>query len=233
VIHINWGNEMNVFTVLKQNGLHRCLGLVACLALSSVAQALPVLTVEIQGGNAISIGQTVSASLVVTNLGVDEVVTAFDVTVDFDEAVASSSGLQVNTIALDTDALSSGASLLGNGVSHNFFGTTNAGTFNSNTFADLKVLQGGASGTFTLASFFLTGVSAGSSFLSYASPFIFAIENSATLTVPLDLGDTAAGQNPTLTVTRGNDNAVPLPSALTLALLGVAGLARTKKLRRQ
>jgi hypothetical protein len=223
---------MNKLSVAKQRCRLALGGLVASLAFAGVALASPILILEIQGGNALTVGQTVNANLVVSNLGADEVVTTFDVNLNFDQSIAAASDLQINTTALDTDNVNSGAALVGNGFTLNFFGFTNAGVFNSNTFADLKSLQGGASGTFTLASFLLQGVGVGNSLINYSSPFIFAIETSSTFTVPLDLGDTAAGPDQQITVSAAN-NTVPLPGGFALALLGLAALTRASSVRRR
>jgi hypothetical protein len=223
---------MNTLRVAKQRCRQALGGLFACVAFAGAALASPILILEIQGGNALTVGQTVNANVVVSNLGADEVVTTFDVNLDFDQSIAAASNLQINTTALDTDNVNSGASLVGNGFTLNFFGFTNAGVFNSNTFADLKALQGGASGTFTLASFLLQGVGVGNALINYSSPFIFAIETSSTFTVPLDLGDTAAGPDQRVAVSAGS-NTVPVPGGFALALLGLALLGGASTLRRR
>lgn len=210
----------------------RALGMaLASFTLAGGALAAPVLMLEIAGGNALTVGQSANASLVVTGLGADEVVTVFDVSLDIDQAIAAVSNLAVNEAALDTDSANSGASLSGNGFSFNFFGFTNAGVFNNNNFTDLKALQGGASGTFTLASFVLQGVSVGNSIVAFGSPFIFGIETAATFGTPLDLGDNATSPLSPITVT-GAGNPVPAPGALALFLLGLAASAGATKRRR-
>jgi hypothetical protein len=206
-----------------------CAFIVATM-LSAVAHAAPLLVFDFAPGNEINVGGTTTVSLNVINLGVDEVVTAFDISLDYDPAIVTASGFSINTFALDTDSANSGAGKLANGTTLNFFGFTNAGVFNTNTFSDLKSLQGSS---FTLAQFSLQGLAAGASLLNFVSPFVFAIETAATFGSPLDLGDAAAGADASVRVT-AVPTGVPAPGVLGLVALGLLFAGRWRSdLRRR